>query len=632
MKHLSTRCATLLVGLGLIAFGVIGCETQEAQTEEEEEEVAEQRQDRKREEAEREDEQMRDREEQAQREEEAGPQPEREQEQARREPEAAEKQEEARPEEQLEVLGQTREQAQMGKLEGQTVARDLMLTSAKIAELDLADSKPEYVHYCFRGAVQNVDDDQGFYVQGYDSKVRTRGQTVSISEEDNSCVRVGFAPGTNLEGYTVAVVGPQTVSNEADETNIIDSAKIGEKRVMGRTSAPELTDVLVDPKNNRASFVFDQPIETMRAEQARRGGASGTTAGSGRHTGQAPEEEHGAGSGEKHGEKHEEKHDPNHFGFYTSSGEMVTADSIISAKQNRVEVKFKQAGMDGEQEGDAAGEEQAEEGPGLEEAARWFAQQGAVTDRQGEKSVLSGMGEMTDVPDLASVRQQNGSQWIYEFDEKVQNANAENFALYTDGGQMVEGNAASIGENDQQAQVTFPRAQDFDEAITRAAVAHQAVEAKGKESMSNTIGGSPIEDVAQGLSSGPDLVDTKVDESGSQINFVFDETLTQQVGGQPGGGGEGQKQDEGSRQFYIITEAGKLEPARQVVTAEGGEVTGDTMVVMFEEEAVKSAESVAVTTGAVRDQVGNPNPPYAMGIGQTEGGEPEAEGEESARR
>lgn len=552
MRQIVRRYAAyILVGFGLVGYG-LGCETQGAQ-EEEDEPVVEQP----------DQEEMGDEQARSQRqgeelpslsEQELGQQDQ----QPGEQPGAGQQQEQPEgPEGELEVRGQTAGEAQLEKLEQESVAGDLKLESTEITDARPGDDQPEYAEFCFESEIEEMGTEggQGFYVQGYSSQIRVSAQEVSQSEEDASCLQVGFAPGTALDDYSVGVVAPGVIMNAEDEPNAMDSAELeGASGLAGRTSAPELTEVEVQEENQRAVFVFDQPIQgQQRPEgQTRRGGAPGETAEAGERVGQ----------GAQGSEAWQGQVNPDWLGYYTTEGRAVTADEVVGVDRNRVELQFET------EQAEAEGQEGAETG-GLDEAVRWFAHRGAVMDRQGEHGVITSTGQKTDAPDLMAVDRESETEWMFEFDQAVAEPDATNFALYTDGGQMFQGAEASVGEEGETVQVTCPDGRKYSESVTMAAVAPQAVRSDGMDGMdemsdvSNTIGASEVEGpAARGPTSGPDLVGVEADSEQGQVTFQFDEMVNQ-----PQAKMEQEPMDEG--QQPEPAEPGEMEPQGEETQPQG---------------------------------------------------------------
>jgi len=268
------------------------------------------------------------------------------------------------------------------------------------------------------------------------------------------------------------------------------------------------------------------------------------------------------------------------FGFYTSDGTARTAEAVASAEDRDVVVTF--------------------EGAQLEDAVRFFVLPGAVTDRQGTQSNVGFTGRATAAPDLVSVTRNSPSQYDFRFDEPV-NApeRGDGFFLYTSDAEMLTGQTVTRPEP-RTVRVVFEQAMEIDN-IVRAAVAPDAVRGlNGGEGGSGTVGAVRVGGEAndQGATAGPDLVDVVLEPQTGRATFVFDETLDEES---PDSGG-----------FALITDSGDVRPAREIVNVIGGDVTGNSVVVLFDESIAEAADLASVGDGAVEDLQGNANPVDAV--------------------
>jgi hypothetical protein len=270
------------------------------------------------------------------------------------------------------------------------------------------------------------------------------------------------------------------------------------------------------------------------------------------------------------------------FGFYTSDGTARTAQAVASAEDRDVVVTF--------------------EGTQLEDAARFFVLPGAVTDRQGTQNNLGAIGSRTAAPDLVDVSRNSPSQYDFRFDEPV-NApeQANRFFLYTTDAEALTGETVTRpGPN--TVRVVFRPAMEIDN-IVRGAVAPNAVTGlNGGLGSASTIGAARLAGGGgdQGATAGPDLVDVVLEPDTGRATFVFDETL--------------EEQSPNPRGFSLITSSGDVRRANEIVNVIGGEVTGNSVVVLFDEAAAQAAALASVSTGAVQDLQGNPNPVDTTGI------------------
>ncbi len=427
------------------------------------------------------------------------------------------------------------------------ISLGLMLTSVQVRESDLDDGRQEFVDYCFGAPINEVSDSSIFGLQGFDVANFAVAEQAQLEEDDPNCVVASFASGTDVGSYTIGVVGNGVVQDRSGEVNVADSRTItGGKEVRGSggTSGPDLLRVGIDPTLEQVEYVFDE-------NELRGDGVS-----------------------------------PDSFGYYTPNGERQTASRIVSVEDSVVVAEFEGAGSQ------------------VDEAARFFAADGAVQDQQGTKGTFGAVGGRTAAPDLIAVTAAAGAsgQYDFRFDEPVEDEQLSQFFLYTNDTQTLTGQTVTI-PNPQTVRVSFPRAADFTDAITRGAVGENAVRSLGPAGTGNTIGAAALETgrADSGATSGPDLLDVTLDPATGQATFIFDATLVQDSP-KPGS-------------FFLIAESGSVEQARDVVNVTGGEVTGNMVVVLFNEAAAQAATAATVGGGAVTDQQGNNNPTRTVDAG-----------------
>jgi hypothetical protein len=427
------------------------------------------------------------------------------------------------------------------------VQLDLMLAGVRARDVNLDDEREEFVEFCFGASIQEITDQSGFQLAGLAPSNRVASTEARLVETDDRCVLASFPADTDVRSYTIGTVGNVVVEDRSGEVNIQDSLALsggGDSRGVGGTNAPELVRVSVDPTLDQISYIFD---ESELAEQ----GAQASS-----------------------------------FGYYTSDGSAVTAGSIESVDDDTVIVSF---GEGGAQQ--------------VEEAVRFFAEAGAVQDRQGSASTLGAAGDATAVPDLVSVKRAagEGGQYDFRFDEAVQREQADRFILYTSDGQELT--ASSVTRPSPEiVRATFSEAMDFSGKIARAAVHSDAVVSLNSGARGNTIGAASLAGGdAGGPTSGPDLMGVTLDAETGQATFTFDATL-EEDGVQAGS-------------FFLITDSGSVSAGRDVVnvTGEGG-VTGNEVVVLFDEAIAQAAVNASVNGQAVTDQSGEQNPAITVEV------------------
>jgi hypothetical protein len=263
------------------------------------------------------------------------------------------------------------------------------------------------------------------------------------------------------------------------------------------------------------------------------------------------------------------------FGYYTLDGTARAATRVLSLEEDSAVVEF------------AEGQ--------LEDARRFFTLPGAVIDRKRVPSNLGVFGARTTAPDLVSVVRESPAQYDFTFDEPVNAEIGNRFFLYTSDADQLTGGAVTRPDANT-VRVTFTGAGDID-TIVRGAVAPQAVTALDADGITNTIGAERVRGGGsgdQGVTSGPDLIDVMLEPDTGRALFVFDETLD----------------DEAPllAQFSLVTEGGEMSAAKEIVDVTGAEVSGNTVVVLFDEADAQAAALASVGTGAVVDQQGNRSP------------------------
>ena len=266
---------------------------------------------------------------------------------------------------------------------------------------------------------------------------------------------------------------------------------------------------------------------------------------------------------------------PEAFGYYTLDGTARAAGQILSIEQNSVVVAFRDAQ--------------------LEDAVRFFTLPGAVVDRQGVPSNLGAFGKGTAAPDLVSVVRESPAQYDFTFDEAVNAEVGDRFFLYTGDSDRLVGGAVTRPDP-RTVRVTFDLAGDID-TVVRGAVAPQAVSALDGGGITNTVGAQRVRGAStgnQGVTSGPDLVEVLLEPGTGRATFVFDETL---IDDSPV-----------MQRFALVTESGDVSEAKEIVDVIGSEVTGNAVVVLFDEADAQAAALATVGTGAVMDQQGNRSP------------------------
>ena len=442
------------------------------------------------------------------------------------------------------ITGTEDAEARAGSGPSDSIGLDLLLTSARAESVNLDDDREEFVEFCFSGQVQELTEESGFQLAGLKPSNRVGATDAQLVENgDGRCILASFPADTDVSSYTIGVVGNSVVENRSGEVNLQDSVPLGggrDTRGVGGTNAPELLNVTVDATLDQISYVFDEN------ELGEEGTANASR-----------------------------------FGYYTEDGTAVTGRSVESVDDDTVIIGF---GNDGQNQ--------------VDQAKRFFVQEGAVQDAQGNANTFGAAGEATAVPDLVSVKRAagGGSQYDFRFDEAVQREQGGKFVLYTSDMQKLT--ASSVTRPSAEiVRATFSKASDFTDKIARAAVADGAVASLNTGARSNTIGAASLPRGGEGAgpTSGPDLLDVTLDRETGQATFVFDATL----------------EEDGieAASFFLVTDSGNVRAARDVVSVGTGEgVTGNSVVVLFDEATAQAAGLASVNSDAVQDQSGERNP------------------------
>lgn len=427
-----------------------------------------------------------------------------------------------------------------------SIGLELMLDSVQVQEVNLDDQREEFVEYCFRSSIQEVTGQQ-FVLAGLKPSNRVQSSETRLVENDDRCVLASFPAGTDVNSYTIGIVGNSVVEDRSGEVNIMDSVPLaggGDTLGAGNTTAPELLRVSVDETLDQVRYVFDEDQLEEQGAQASK------------------------------------------FGYYTQNGDTVVAKSVEAVENSFVIVSFGEQGADQ-----------------VDEAARFFVQPDAVRDRNGNGNTLGAAGGATAVPDLVSVKRtgSGGAQYDFRFDEAVQREEVSKFFLYTTDAQRL--NASSLTRPSPEiVRATFSKASDFQDKIARAAVADDAVVAVNASTPGNTIGAASLpRGAGAGATSGPDLVDVTLNTDTGEATFVFDATL--------------ESDSVQANNFFLITDSGSVSAARDIVTVGTGDgVTGNSVVLLFDEPSAQAAVFASVNGQAVSDQSGEQNPVVTVDV------------------
>lgn len=263
--------------------------------------------------------------------------------------------------------------------------------------------------------------------------------------------------------------------------------------------------------------------------------------------------------------------DANTFGFYDAAGQATTATSVVTIDDETVTVQFDRR---------------------VENGVRFYAEPGAVTDRKGQTSLPASIGGSTTAPDLADVARPGSlTQIDFTFSDDITDIDPAAFAVYTASGASWQG-TDYVRVDADTVRISFPEVRDFTSQIVLASALDGAVTANDGSRQGNTIGSLGLASANQelGRTSGPDLVGVATDTQTGQVRLLFDELLDDQRPIDPKG-------------FAALTTSGQLLQARSVV-----EVFADSVLLIFDRNAVQAADGFVVDAGAVTDFTGEPNP------------------------
>lgn len=409
----------------------------------------------------------------------------------------------------------------------------LSLQHAEIREFDLDDDAEEFVMFEFGGVIREVVDDDAFSVVGYSSQAEETSSSAQLSRGETGDVLVGFPEGTDLDQYSIATVDVDAVRDAVGEGNVLGAVPLDGSDVEGAglTAAPELVGIRIDDTLNRVTYELDRELE-------------------------------------------ESSPSPSDFGYYTLDGEVVEGSTLVTVEDEEVRVDF---------------DEQVDDG------VRFFAKSEAVDSRQDLPSIAGSIGEETTSPDLESVDREGETRYDYTFTETVTEIDPSRFLVRTDSGRAIEGDGWTRVDGDT-VRVYFPELDRVDsDEVALGAVDEDAVVANDGSDAPNTIGSVAVgsSGPSLGRTSGPDLVDVSADESTGEVEYEFDEQVSDQT-------------DVDAEDFFAVTESGDLVEGSTFV-----EVDDDRVIIHFPQNVTEAADAYAVDAGAVEDFVGDPS---SMGL------------------
>jgi hypothetical protein len=347
----------------------------------------------------------------------------------------------------------------------ENVAANLNLESARIESLNLDDTDQEYAVYHFGRVIHEIRDAHGFTLQGFNAETKATAADARLVQGDPSSVLVGFAPGTDLAGYTLASVDIGALNDEAGEANLPGSVPLEGSTAassQNQTAGPDLVSMRVINSLDRVVYTYDEQIDE--------------------HNGL----------------------DASKYGFYTADGMSVPARSLVTADDNSVTVAF---------------DRQTEDG------VLFWAKQGAAKDLRGLESTPGSIGTGTTAPDLVSVSNAIGqSQFDYTFDAPVSNVDPAKFVVYAADGTAYKATGFAR-PSATVVRIAIPEIHKFSANMALAAADEGAVKANDGSGMPSTLASRHIESSVNGLTAGPWLTSVSMDEAVGQVRFVFDKPV-----------------------------------------------------------------------------------------------------------
>ncbi|MEV4647368.1 hypothetical protein [Saccharopolyspora sp. NPDC049357] len=341
----------------------------------------------------------------------------------------------------------------------------MTVESVQVVSQDLDDNAPEQVEYRFAKSVSDVGDPGSFQLSGFATNASVTAQSAQIKSGDTNTVLTEYAPGTDVEAFTVAITDSQAVENESGRTNLPNTVELqgGEGGVSG-TDAPRLESARSNDTLDQVTYTFDRNLK-----------------------------EDGGGA------------DASKFGLYTRDGRAIDGQSIVTSNDDTVTVQFDSQVGDG---------------------VRQFAKADAVSDTRGVKNAPTSTGEDTTGPNLASISGLVGkTQFDYKFDEPVTAEDAKKFTVYTADGKAIQGDSM-VQPSPDTIRVAYPEIQNYGDQISLAAVDEGAAESSDGSATPNAVGDQSVGgDRSGSLTSGPDLTGSSVDSETGQVRLDFDEKI-----------------------------------------------------------------------------------------------------------
>ncbi|MGI8624839.1 MAG: hypothetical protein ACR2NB_15465, partial [Solirubrobacteraceae bacterium] len=364
------------------------------------------------------------------------------------------------------------------------------LLSATIVRVSTSPSTgpAPQVRYCFDSAAATLPGPTNFFITGYDSAALQRNSSANIDPTDTKCVVATYTDGLDVQQATVGGVFIGAVRDVSSRPNPRGSAPLmtgagitaAPTPAAGTTEGPDLTGATLDAANRQVTYTFDENIAAAN---------------------------------------------PTDFGFYidTDNGsdgntQARNGTGIVSRGNNSVVVQF------------AAG-------AAIQSAKQFFVKGGSPTDVPlggvaHPSTIGSFGGPILASPSLVSAAKQTGNPQIVNltFSQAVIPAaafNPANVVAYREDGTTLQAQSIGTSTTSNTLPVTFPlAARDDANSIVRVGIAPGVVN-NTANNRTNTYGAAAIGTSAKrpGLTDGPDLLSTTIDDANNRATFVFDEDV-----------------------------------------------------------------------------------------------------------
>lgn len=356
----------------------------------------------------------------------------------------------------------------------QIVNTTMSLVSAQVVRENLNDTQEEYVQFNFGYPVQSIVQQSGLTLTGYSQNSSVSSTSAQLVHGNSNDVLAAFPAGTDVQAYTMAVVGQGVVQDNSNEVNVPGSVGLGGSTVTTATgtAAPQLISVVSNPTLEQIQYTFSHNV-------TKAGGSAQATAAA--------------------------------FGFYTPDGTAVKGTSVVSSDLSEVTIQFPKTNQ-------------------VQHAVMYYADAGAVKDIQGLTSVPSSTGSLSTAPGLTGVTPVGKTQFAFTFNEPVGSVDAAKFLVYAADGTQYVG-SGYVQPSVDVIQVAFPQIQQFTGLVSEAAAATGAVKANDGSATPSTAGTRSVGAAGpvSGQTSGPDLVSASVNHTTGQVTLTFDKAINDNI-------------------------------------------------------------------------------------------------------